>query len=514
METANNIVALDRASVRSKDENGYLHVANSHISRAQVAPYYGKEIPGWREEGLEPDKVYYGLRDPEELKKSIPTWAGLPLHIEHHIDSAEDPQKLTRVGAIGNGAVWNEPYLDAPLTVWDQTAIDGIEDDSFRELSCAYRYEPDFTPGEYGGKHYDFVMRNIRGNHVALVREGRAGPDVLVADARPHGLDTVEDGADKAADLRAIAETLRGKLPPEEAGRLISAISALAAAETGGKEPMVVEEKQNVHADAMRAAGCDAESPEEARAFAAGVKYGEGLERDPAERAKLDREHESEGMEKALDKCGSDGENPGESEAFAEGVKYGEKLEANPEEREKLDREHESEGMKKAMDEDKNAMIERILAEVPGLTDEQKAKLRDSLQDLAYDPATGDKKPVCAADGAPKQPVVDVAQIRAQTQAAVMAQMKELYNAVRRVRPLVGEMDPMCMGIDNADDVYAAALAQMGKDPKSYDRKAWRGMVDVMLDSRATLAADAALMLREKKSLPDSGPFRFLKNIR
>jgi len=100
-------VALDRNSVRSVDENGYLHVKSSHISKATVNPYYGKEIPGWREEGLEPDKIYYGFRAPEELKKSVPTWAGLPLHIEHHIDSAEDPQKMTRVGAVGNNPVWN-----------------------------------------------------------------------------------------------------------------------------------------------------------------------------------------------------------------------------------------------------------------------------------------------------------------------------------------------------------------------------------------------------------------------
>ena len=32
-------------------------------------------------------------------------------------------------------------------------------------------------------------MRDIRGNHVALVEEGRAGPDVLVADANIVALD-------------------------------------------------------------------------------------------------------------------------------------------------------------------------------------------------------------------------------------------------------------------------------------------------------------------------------------
>ncbi len=168
-------------SARSTDENGFLHVSSSHITKATVNPYYGREIPGWQEAGLDPEAVYYGFRAPEELKKSLPTWQGLPLHIEHHIDSAEEPARLTRVGAVG-AAVWNAPYIDAPLTVWNGDAIAAIKDGSFRELSCAYRYDPDFTPGQHEGVAYDFVMRNIRGNHVALVEEGRAGPDVVVAD--------------------------------------------------------------------------------------------------------------------------------------------------------------------------------------------------------------------------------------------------------------------------------------------------------------------------------------------
>lgn len=177
------ILTFDAApSARSVDANGFLHVASSHITKATVNPYYGREIPGWEKLGLDPERICYGLRDPEELRKSLPTWEGLPLHIEHHPDSADEPATLTRVGAVGK-AVWNAPYIDAPLTIWDGEAIDAIEDGSFRELSCAYRYEPDFTPGVHEGVDYDFIMRNIRGNHVALVEEGRAGPDVVVADA-------------------------------------------------------------------------------------------------------------------------------------------------------------------------------------------------------------------------------------------------------------------------------------------------------------------------------------------
>lgn len=171
-----------RPSARTEDENGFLHVVGSHITKAVVNPYYGREIPGWKEEGLRPDAVYYGFRSPEELKKSVLTWSGLPLHIEHHLDSADEPAKMTRVGAVGT-ARWDKPYIDADLTIWDGAAIDAVKDGSFRELSCAYRYDPDFTPGQYEGIDYDFVMRNIRGNHVALVEEGRAGHDVVVADA-------------------------------------------------------------------------------------------------------------------------------------------------------------------------------------------------------------------------------------------------------------------------------------------------------------------------------------------
>lgn len=179
----NGKLTFDAApSARSVDANGFLHVASSHITKATVNPYYGREIPGWERLGLDPERIYYGFRAPEELRASLPTWEGLPLHIEHHPDSADEPEKLTRVGAVGK-AVWNAPYIDAPLTVWDGEAIDAIRDGSFRELSCAYRYEPDFTPGSHEGVEYDFIMRHIRGNHVALVEEGRAGPDVVVADA-------------------------------------------------------------------------------------------------------------------------------------------------------------------------------------------------------------------------------------------------------------------------------------------------------------------------------------------
>jgi hypothetical protein len=179
-------LALDKSS-RVVDENGYLHVAVNNISKAVVNPYNGDEIPDFEKLGLDPKRVYFLLRDPQELEKAAPTFNNLPLLDFHEPISAEefDEKREFVVGATGDQARFQDPYLQNSLVVWDAGAIERIDTREQVELSCAYRYEIDLTPGKYEGVAYDGVMRNLRGNHVALVDEGRAGPDVVVSDAKP-----------------------------------------------------------------------------------------------------------------------------------------------------------------------------------------------------------------------------------------------------------------------------------------------------------------------------------------
>ena len=182
-------IAMDRApSVRSFDADGRLHVARSNISKANVCPYLGREIPGWETLGLEPDNVYQLLRDPEELARGAATFNNLQILSEHVPVTAWDDEshmaEIT-VGSTGTDAAFDGDYLTNSMVVWARRAIDGIASDEQRELSSAYRYRADMTPGEYNGVAYDGIMRDIIGNHVALVFEGRAGPDVLVGDEQP-----------------------------------------------------------------------------------------------------------------------------------------------------------------------------------------------------------------------------------------------------------------------------------------------------------------------------------------
>jgi uncharacterized protein len=177
-------LALDRDSVRSLDKDGRLHVAVTNLSKATVNPYKGSEIPGWEELGLDPDKIYQMLRDPEELRKAASTFNGVQLLRKHIPISVDDHQPWDVVGTTGTDAIYEDPYLKNSLHVWTQAAIDDIDSEDKRELSCGYHYRPEMTPGNFGAMPYDGVMRDIVGNHVALVKDGRAGPDVVVGDSK------------------------------------------------------------------------------------------------------------------------------------------------------------------------------------------------------------------------------------------------------------------------------------------------------------------------------------------
>jgi hypothetical protein len=178
------LLALDRGSVRSFDEDGRLRVATARISRAGVNEYLGSEIPRWKELGLDGARRYRLLRHPDELAKAVDSFNGLPLLRRHQPHSANDHRDNADllVGGTGSGATWADPYVEVPLFVWEQGAIDGIEQGAQKELSSSYYYDCDMTPGEWNGQAYDGVMRNLRGNHVALVERGRAGHDCCVGD--------------------------------------------------------------------------------------------------------------------------------------------------------------------------------------------------------------------------------------------------------------------------------------------------------------------------------------------
>lgn len=218
-------LAFDRASVRSFDKVGRLQVAISNISKANVCRYYGREIPNAEALGLEPDKIYRLWRHPEELKKAAETFNNIPLLCIHTPDFPGDPPREYRVGVTHSNADFDGTYLTNGLSVWDNSAIAGIETEEQKELSSSYQYVADMTPGTTpDGEEYDGVMRDIVGNHVALVETGRAGSDVLVADSLPLELKYMKLDRKGVAIRAALGAYLKPRLAQDAAPKELTAI--------------------------------------------------------------------------------------------------------------------------------------------------------------------------------------------------------------------------------------------------------------------------------------------------
>lgn len=208
------LLAYDRAgSVRTFDEDGRLRVERTPISKANICEYAGAEIPDSVALGLDPEKHYRLLRDPNELEKAADTFNSLPVLEDHTPTSAAaHPRELT-VGSTMDNARFEAPYLTIGMVIFDGAMIQRIQSGEQREISCGYKYTADMTPGSYEGKPYDGRMTNIRGNHIALVEQGRAGSDVMVNDSA-QGIKTVDPKDNKQAcddeqGLMQVVEALR-----------------------------------------------------------------------------------------------------------------------------------------------------------------------------------------------------------------------------------------------------------------------------------------------------------------
>ncbi|MFR1027724.1 MAG: DUF2213 domain-containing protein [Parasutterella sp.] len=114
-----------------------------------------------------------------------------------------EPREQTNSGGnYRTDGAFEAPFLVNSLHIYDQDARSRIEDGSMRELSLAYTFEPDFTPGETpDGEKYDYVQRKIRANHPALVETGRAGPEVRVRDSNKDFLNMEKDDAVEQAEV-------------------------------------------------------------------------------------------------------------------------------------------------------------------------------------------------------------------------------------------------------------------------------------------------------------------------
>jgi len=236
-------VGLD--SVRQYDGNGWFEVKANPISKAGVFPYSGRQL-GLT--GPEADRIYQVLRPPEELAdpECIESFKLIPWVDEHTMlgpnaqamtDRALPAEAKGVQGVIGEEVFFKDGTLFANIKAFSATLAELIQAGK-KELSAGYRCVYDIASGIWQGQNYDAVQRKIRGNHLALVTEGRMGPDVAVMDKLTFTFDAKDikmatEGAAGGGEmtLKELAEMVKTIAP--QLATLQEAVSAMTAAGSG-----------------------------------------------------------------------------------------------------------------------------------------------------------------------------------------------------------------------------------------------------------------------------------------
>jgi|SRR5580700_9503983 8-oxo-dGTP pyrophosphatase MutT (NUDIX family) len=467
---AHDSFAFDRASVRRYDVDGRLHVEKTPISKANVCEYLGSEIPNYEELGLDPARKYKLFRDPEELKKGAATSNNMQLMLKHVPVDADDHKPDLIVGSTGTDAIFEEPYLYNSLVVWAREGVDGIEDESRKEISAGYRYTPIMESGHYKGQAYDGRMTNIIFNHCILCERGRAGSDVVVGDSAPtekeNQMTTKSVLAKLSTKLKSVLAA-DSNLPEIEGMLAVLAKDAETDANAGIPAGAKAEKKET--------AGNDAKTEE-------------------------DEEEEWETAKDAMRKGGMD-----ESmvEACDARFRGGRDARRAHDARSRLGRDETPEEEKERMEKEKKAEDARKHAR-------DKKRAHDAEE--AEKKKAEDAKRGRANDAAPlTRQAMDEA-IEANTK-TIRAQQRALREAERHVRPWIGNI--ALDSAETADDVYRLALktARPNLDLKGVDPSAYRAMLELIPQPRGQMAADtddgmafdASVADKYGKLFPDAG---------
>lgn len=113
------------------------------------------------------------------LWDSLQTLNSKPVTYRHPSEDVNpDNVKKLSVGFTGTDVSFDGLNVYVTVTVTDKDAIDAIEKGDLKAVSCGYDVVLDQRGGNWQGVEYDEAMTEIRYNHVALVREGRAGDGV------------------------------------------------------------------------------------------------------------------------------------------------------------------------------------------------------------------------------------------------------------------------------------------------------------------------------------------------
>lgn len=172
---------------------GYLTV-RVPITRPGVFPYARQDGTVQMEAKL-PDEIF--------SDRTMHSARSKPITDEH----PNEPVTLDNYQAYAKGMSHTDAHVEdlklyVSMTITDKDLIKKVYDGK-REISIGFMSDVVAEAGTYNGQPYEYVQRNIEINHIAIVEQGRAGPEVAIrADSDAWQIDSDEGGKNKMAKIK------------------------------------------------------------------------------------------------------------------------------------------------------------------------------------------------------------------------------------------------------------------------------------------------------------------------
>jgi hypothetical protein len=196
-ESINNNVTIffdEATSARIYKKDNTFEIKDNPIARAGILEYKGESIMAGKGRELfpwiDPNKMYKVFRSPEELssEKTLKSFELIPIIDGHEyigigINGVIAPEEKGVHGTTGQEVYYDtkDDMLKINLKFFSESMSQSIDNGKNQlSIGCTCLYES--SPGVYNGESYDFLQRNLQANHLAIVFEGRSGPEVAVLD--------------------------------------------------------------------------------------------------------------------------------------------------------------------------------------------------------------------------------------------------------------------------------------------------------------------------------------------
>ncbi|QAS52815.1 hypothetical protein HLI_11715 [Halobacillus litoralis] len=163
---------FDRAFIKDYNETdeGYLTV-RAIVTKPGVYPY-----------GREDGSIQHELKHPEDIfsDRTVQSCNAKPVTDDH----PNEPVNMKNIKAYGKGMSHTDASVQGGgvmvgFTITDEELINKIFDGK-REISLGFMTDLVAEDGTYNSKNYQFRQTNVEVNHIAIVDQGRVGPEAAI----------------------------------------------------------------------------------------------------------------------------------------------------------------------------------------------------------------------------------------------------------------------------------------------------------------------------------------------